>query len=441
MVSSLNHPPAVFGRTPVLLCMVLFSLSQICSAQGLFDFERPPIDYHQKIANNPITQLQAQLDQGKTTLKYSDKYGYLPSLMKLLEVSPATQALVYSKSSLQLRRISPSTPRALYFNDQIYLGWVQGGDVVEIIAADPQLGSVFYTLPQQPSDSPKFIRDKGQCLQCHAARRTQNVPGPVVRSLFTSHNGQPVFNFGTFVSDHTSPFSQRWGGYYVTGTHGNMRHMGNILVDANQGRSAVDYDDGANVTDLSKLVNTKPYLTNESDLVALMVLEHQTQMQNLITFAHYEEIRGRKYDKSMNAALDRDPSFESAFTKRRTTRSIDNLVRYLFFADEFQLTAHVKGTSSFTETFSKRGPRDNQGRSLYQLDLHQRLFRYPLSYMIYSPSFRQLPPSTLKLVAQKLHQILTADVNQEGLEHLTPKLKITLLGILKQTHPQIVNYW
>ncbi|MCS5632438.1 MAG: hypothetical protein NZ744_16490, partial [Pirellulaceae bacterium] len=97
MVSSLNRPPAVFGRTPVLLCMVLFNLSQICSAQGLFDFERPPIDYHQTIANNPITQLQTQLDQGKTTLKYSDKHGYLPNLMKLLEVSPATQALVYSK--------------------------------------------------------------------------------------------------------------------------------------------------------------------------------------------------------------------------------------------------------------------------------------------------------------------------------------------------------
>jgi hypothetical protein len=217
--------------------------------------------------------------------------------------------------------------------------------------------------------------------------------------------------------------------------------MGNILVDANQGRRAVDYDDGANVTDLSKLVNTKPYLTNESDLVALMVLEHQTQMQNLITFARYEEIRGRQYDKSMNAALDRDPKFESEFTKRRTTRSIDNLVRYLFFADEFQLTADVKGTSSFAETFSKRGPRDNQGRSLYQLDLQERLFRYPLSYMIYSPSFKQLPPSTLKLIALKLHQILTADVDQEGIEHLTPKLKLSLLDILKQTHPQIVKYW
>jgi len=441
MVSSLNSTPAVYGRASVFLAVVLFCLPRICDAQGLFEFEKPPIDYHQTIANNPITELQAKLDQGKITLKHSYKHGYLPDLMKLLEVSPTTQALVYSKSSLQLRRIDPAKPRAMYFNDQLYLGWVQGGDVVEIIAADPKLGSVFYTLPQQPTDSPRFIRDKGQCLQCHAARRTQNVPGPVVRSLFTSHNGQPVFNFGTYVSDHTSPFAQRWGGYYVTGTHGNMRHMGNILVDANQGRGAINYDDGANVTDLSTMLNTKPYITNESDVVALMVLEHQTQMQNLITFAHYEDIRGREYDKSMNAALDRDPNFKSEFTKRRTTRSIDNLVRYLLFANEFQLTAPVTGTSSFTETFSKRKPCDNQGRSLYQLDLQQRLFRYPLSYMIYSPSFKQLPHSTLKLVAQKLHQILTTDMNQEGLDHLTPKLKLALVNILKQTHPQIVKYW
>ena len=441
MVFILKHPPTVLGRASVLLWMVLLSLPQIGNTQGLFDFERPPIDYHQTIANNPITQLQAKLDQDKVKLEYSDKHGYLPGLMQLLAVSSATQALVYSKSSLQLRRINPTTPRALYFNDQIYLGWVQGGEAIEIIATDPLLGSVFYTLPQQPTDSPKFIRDKGQCLQCHAARRTQNVPGPVVRSLFTSHNGQPVFNFGTFVSDHTSPFSQRWGGYYVTGTHGRMRHMGNILVDANQGRTAVDYDDGANVTDLSPFLDTKPYLTDESDLVALMVLEHQTQMQNLITLARYEEIRGREYDKSMNAALDRDPKFQSEFTKRRTMRTTNSLVRYLLFADEFQLTAHVKGTSSFTETFSKRSPRDNQGRSLYQLDLQERLFRYPLSYMIYSASFKQLAPATLKLVAQKLHQRLTAEVNEDGLEHLTPKLKLALLDILKQTHPQIVKYW
>ena len=441
MVSRLNHPPAVFGRTFVLLCITLFLLAQICSGQGLFDFEKPPIDYHQTVANNPITQLQAKLDLGKVTLRYSDQHGYLPALMKLLEVSPSTQALVYSKSSLQLRRINPTTPRALYFNDQIYLGWVPEGDVVEIIASDPTLGSVFYSLPQRRSATPKFIRDKGQCLQCHAARRTQNVPGPVVRSLFTSHNGQPVYNFGTYVSDHTSPFSQRWGGYYVTGTHGNMRHMGNMLVDANQGRSEVNFDDGANVTDLSRLVNTKAYLTDESDLVALMVLEHQTQMQNLITFALYEEIRGRQYDKSMNAALNRDPKFESEFTTRRTTRANNNLIRYLLFADEFHLTAPLRGTSTFADTFSKRGPHDNQGRSLYQLDLKSRLFRYPLSYMIYSPLFQQLPPATLKAVAQKLHQHLNADVNEQGLEHLTPKLKLALLDILRQTHPQIVKYW
>jgi len=143
----------------------------------------------------------------------------------------------------------------------------------------------------------------------------------------------------------------------------------------------------------------------------------------------------------MNAALDRDPKFQSEFTKRRTTRSIDTLVRYLLFADEFQLTAHVKGTSAFTETFSKRGPRDNHDRSLYQLDLQTRLFRYPLSYMIYSSSFKQLPPSTLQRIAQKLQQLLTADVNEKGLEHLTPKIKIALLDILKQTHPQLVKYW
>ena len=78
MVSRLNSTPAVYGRASVFLAVVLFSLPRICNAQGLFEFEKPPIDYHQTIANNPITQLQAKLDQGKITLKHSYKHGYLP---------------------------------------------------------------------------------------------------------------------------------------------------------------------------------------------------------------------------------------------------------------------------------------------------------------------------------------------------------------------------
>ncbi|MEC7564960.1 MAG: hypothetical protein VX738_04685 [Planctomycetota bacterium] len=427
---------------PLFLTLLIAYFYTIPSyGQGLFDFERKPIDYHNRPADNLVTALQNQLDRNTAHLDFNRAQGYLPSLLEKLRISSTTQALVYSKSSLQLRRITPTQPRALYFNDQIYLGWVPGGDFIEIIAADATLGSVFYTLRQQDSPKPQFVRDKGQCLQCHAARRTKNVPGPVIRSLFTAASGQPVFNFGTYVSDHTSPFSHRWGGYYVTGTHGAMRHMGNILVDDTQPRNAVDLNAGSNITDLQKFFDSRPYLTNHSDLVALMVLEHQTQMQNLITLARYEELRGTTYDASMNLALERDKEFRSEFTERRIQRASEALVRYMLFANEFSLTNPVKGTTDFTRQFSARGPHDKRGRSLYQLDLQTRLFKYPLSYMIYSPGFLQLPPLTAKKISHRLHQILTTDFTDAELQHLTPEIKIALLDILKSTHPQLTKHW
>ncbi|MCP3693909.1 MAG: hypothetical protein GY917_17025, partial [Planctomycetaceae bacterium] len=182
----------------LLLALVLQPGLRTASAQGSYSFERPPIDYHNRLTNNHISRLQQALDQDKQTLKYDPQRGYLPAILQALEISPASQVLVYSKTSQQLRWIDSRHPRALYYNDQNYVGWVLGGKVLEIITTDTQLGTVFYTLEQQETPRPKFERDRGQCLICHASRRTHEVPGPLVRSLYTGRNGQPAFGMGTF---------------------------------------------------------------------------------------------------------------------------------------------------------------------------------------------------------------------------------------------------
>ena len=51
---------------------------------------------------------------------------------------------------------------------------------------------------------------------------------------------------------------------------------------------------GANVTDLSSRINVAPYLSKYSDIVALMVVEHQTNIQNFITRANFEVFVLRK---------------------------------------------------------------------------------------------------------------------------------------------------
>ena len=199
-------------------------------AEAQFEFEAAPISYGKAPTSDAIHLLQERLNDGTSTLEFDAEHGYLPAVLELLDIRLSSQVLVHSKTSLQLRRISPSRPRAIYFNDDAAVGWVQHGDVLELMATDAVLGEVFYTLPQEEMAPPRFQRDRGQCMTCHASSRTKNVPGGLVRSVFSSASGQPQYNLGTFTIDHRSPFVDRWGGFYVTGTHGKMRHMGNTIL-------------------------------------------------------------------------------------------------------------------------------------------------------------------------------------------------------------------
>ena len=247
-----------------------------------------------------------------------------------------------------------------------------------------------------------------------------------------------VLNFGHYVSDHTSPFSERWGGYYVTGTHGKMLHMGNLLADRSQQPAEIDYSQGANITDLSGLFDTRPYLSADSDIVALMVLEHQSQMQNLITRAHYEEVRGESYAQAGESS---NPAFRSDLSQRLVARAGNDLLKYMLFTNEFRLQAPVRGTSDFAREFSARGPRDRKGRSLYQFDLTTRLFKYPLSYMIYTESFRKLPSRVMAHIRRELRQVLTASSTDDDYAHLRLEDRRAILEILQDTCPELADGW
>lgn len=399
------------------------------------DFDLEPINYSQSTPQDAVVRLQSKLDSGDLTLTYDDQHGYLKSILAELDIQHSSQVLVHSQTSFQLHKISPRRPRALYFNDESYVGWVQGGDVLEIMTTDPQLGQVFYTLNQQPSKRPRIVRDQGQCMICHSSARTQKVPGGLVRSVFVNAGGQPHYGSGTFTIDHSSPFEQRWGGWYVTGTHGKMRHMGNVISKSRLHPEDIDREFGANVTDLSSRFDVEPYLTSHSDIVALMVLEHQTQMQNLITAASYENRRAVHHDGIMNAALNRPGDYRSDSTGRRIKAAGDKLLRYLLFAEEFQLTAPVQGSTTFARDFESRGPRDSHGRSLRKLDLSTRLFKYPCSYLIYSPAFDALPKEVHRYVTTTLRDILTGKNQSEDFAHLSPTDRQAILEILTETKP------
>jgi hypothetical protein len=421
------------GFVPILLAVLAIATS----ARADLPIDQEPIRYYATTARDPVARLQERIDRGEVTLTHDgERQGYLRSVLEGLGIAPESQALVFSKTSFQHTRISPRTPRALYFGDDAYVGWVKGGDVLELAAVDPQLGTVFYLLDQQEAERPKFLRQSDSCLQCHISSKTQDVPGLLVRSVFPDRRGYPIFSAGSFVTDHTSPLKERWGGWYVTGSHGGQRHMGNVVAEDRKDPHQLDTEAGANRADLQGLVDTHPYLTGHSDIVALMVLEHQTQMHNLITLANYQARIGLHYDAGINKALGQPPDTLSESTGRRIKNHAEKLVRYMLFCGETRLTEPIEGTSGFAAQFSARRPRDAKGRSLRDFDLQTRLFKYPCSYLIQSEAFDALPKPVKDRVLLRLGEILIGKDQGPEFAHLSSEDRKAILEILRDTRPE-----
>ncbi len=419
----------------IVLCVT------VANANAQVSFEDPPVDYLKGPVDNPISRLQSKIDSGEAKLEFSESHGYLPSVLKNLGVSTTSQVLVFSKTSFQLRQIAPLTPRSVYFSDDMYVGGVQHGDVVEISAVDAKMGTIFYALPQKKTDKPKFARLTHTCTQCHASTLTKGVPGHTVRSVYTASTGHPILSMGTYRTDHTSPMKERWGGWYVTGDAGRQRHLGNMTYKPTADRDSVDVETGANAKTLDRWIDTSPYLTPHSDIVALMVLEHQSLMHNLLTRGNFlTQITLRDADV-MNRMLERPDGFHSDSTKRRIVNAGEPLLKYMLFVDEYKLTDPVSGTSGFTKHFASLGLRDSKGRSLRDFDLETRIFKYPCSYLIYSESFDGLPEEVKSYVYKRLHDVLTGKDTSDDFSHLTAEDRKAILEILLDTKKGLPDYW
>jgi hypothetical protein len=402
--------------------------------------EQSPIDYRRGVSNDAVARLQRQLEGGAIKLEYSEPRGYLDSLLKHLSVPASSQGLVFSKTSFQLHRIMPSNPRAIFFNDETYVGWVRGGDVIELAAVDPQLGGVFYMLEQTPAARPR-LRRNDECLQCHVSNGTRNVPGFVVRSVYPDDRGYPIAPLGGFITNHNSPLKERWGGWYVSGTHGAERHLGNMRFD----EKGTDYNPAElasqNLTTLEPRFDTRSYLTPHSDIVALLVLEHQTQMHNLLTRLNYETRLALHQQAVINEALKQPANEMSPGTRRRIERAADEALRYLLFAGEARWQTPIQGVSGYAREFAAQGLQDKQGRSLRDLDLQRKLFRYPCSYLIYSEAFDALPPPALDQLYKQLWLALTGQTKDKELAAIPAADRKAVLEILRETKRNLPAYF
>src|SRR6266700_289496 len=105
----------------------------------------------------------------KQSCAYERGHGYLRSILQALGVAENSQTLVFSKTSFQFPKISPAHPRALYFNDDVYVGQVHDGASLEFVSFDPMQGAIFYILDEHHVERPRFERAELDCVQCHVA--------------------------------------------------------------------------------------------------------------------------------------------------------------------------------------------------------------------------------------------------------------------------------
>ena len=374
---------------------------------GAFDqsINHPAIKYLTADTDTVVDRLNQKLRDGSAKLAYDEKTGYLKSVLELMQIPVDSQVLVYTHTSLQAQHIKMDNPRAVYFNDTASVGYIRGAGLIEVVAQDPAMGSIFYVIHQAPAAQASFGRDQ-QCLRCHLSWDTLGVPGLSVLTTFPRKSEMDYANGG--VVDHYKPIEDRWGGWYVTGRKVPVRHMGNYPLIVPKG---VTTPPPARVS-LEGQFDLSGYLTPYSDIVALMVLEHQAHFSNLVTRAAWEARLGEPL---------------------RIAEAADALADYMLFVEEARIASAIEGSSGFAEKFVAGGPKDAKGRSLRELDLKTRLQKYPLSYMIYSPAFQGLPAAPKNLVMEKINRVLSGEVAGDKYAHLTPRLRADIREILKST--------
>jgi hypothetical protein len=201
------------------------------------------------------------------------------------------------------------------------------------------------------------------------------VPRHILGSGIPDADGNLATHEGWTLTTPDTPIERRWGGWYVTGTSGEHQHLGNATAN----------DPGA------PRFEADLYLTPHSDVVALLVLEHQVHVQNRMT----------------RVSWDTRMALERGAPPEEIERIAEPLVEAMLLEGDAPLRGPIRGSSGFAEEFSGWGPFDSRGRSLRELDLETRLFRYPLSYLVYSESFDALPPAARDYVSKRLRRLLT----------------------------------
>jgi hypothetical protein len=395
-----------------------------------FSTRRHPSIEYDLPANDAVAKLARKVDEGTVQLHFNGGGGYLLSVLEALGIPPESQSVVFSKTSLQSHYISPKNPRAIYYSDDVSVAFIRNAPLLEISALDPKQGVVFYAIEQRQTGRPQIVRSDS-CLSCHESRNSMDVPGMLARSMAVGRGGETMPQYGNYISDHRSPFEERWGGWFITGRPGSARHMGNEMLEADgQGRlKAVPKTWGT----LAGWLDLDGYPSEFSDVAAVMILDHQVRMTNLLTRVGWETRVALEHQE-------RHPQAKEAVA-RLIAADARELTDYMLFVDEAPLPGKFVSLSDFPAKFAAAGPKDSRGRTLKQLDLGKRLLRYPCSYMIYSPAFDALPAAARDKIYSNLWDALSGKEKAAKYARLSPADRAAIVSILLETKPGLPAYY
>ena len=421
-----------FTGLAILLCAWLLAFH--CRAADVEVYEQEPFNYSATAPRDGVSLLEKQISAGELKAGSTDRE-VIASLLRRLEIPVESQLLVFSRTSFQRDQISPAHPRALYFNDHCYVGWVPGG-LAEITTLDPVLGPIFYTFAPAAvrTNAPHYFVRETDCLRCHGGTFIRGLPGLVARSTFPDEQGDPIMRFGSEVVDLRTPFTNRWGGWYVTGFDSESLHRGNRLFPGQSDRPET------NVTHLSDRFDAKRYLAGgSSDIVALLVFEQQLTVQNTLTRASLDSRRMLDYQKKLQVAFKSPVTEELEYDSVKSVfeNAATEVVDDLLFKDEAALPAGIRGSAAFQKVFLANARRNRDGNSLKDLELNGHLFRNRCSYLIYSDSFRSLPAPLKRRIYARLTLALRADEPDPRYAYLDSAERGRILSIIRETDPEL----
>lgn len=361
-----------------------------------------------------FSKLRRDLRDGKRQLDASGELPLLLSLLRELEIPVSSQSLVFSVTSLQKALISPRRPRALYFNDDTYVGFVPGGRL-EVISTDPELGSIFYIFDPLRGGSVPQVTRTTECMNCHAPRSLENIPALVIESVIPGMTGGGERAFRREQTGHGVPITERFGGYHLTGVGPQWpRLWGNLLIEYRNGQANERPLHPGQLSDLSR------YPLPTSDLLPQLLQEHQIGFVNRALQAAY---------RTRELMAEKAPGLA-----QKVEELAQPLVRYMLFADEAPLPAPLAGDADYKRDFSANRRAASNGAALKDFDLQKRLFRYRCSYMIYTPTFAGLPGPLKQAVLRQISSALNGPSPEYA--YLSLAEKSAIRTILTETLPE-----